>query len=222
MEEKVNVDIKSLKVIINKNKSYFFPVVIIAISVIIFFQFVIPQFGAFLTVRKEAGEASLKLGRLKENLAVLVNVNEKILDSQLKILSKALPLNKDFIGILNAIYSTAQKTGVRLGSFSLKIGDLSEAENADSFPVVNVSLPISLGGNAINSFVETISRTVPVSKVYFIRIGSLLSMVSLSFYYKPLGVSSYSQDARISPISQKGLTIINKLSEFENISSTTQ
>ncbi len=219
MNEKVNADLKSLKFILNKNRPYIFPVAIIIVSIIIFFQFVIPQFGAFLAVRKEALAASLKLETLKANLDVLTNTNEEALDSQLEILSQALPLNKDFIKILNAIYSTAQKTGVRLGNFSFKIGDLSTLKNSDDFPVVNVSLPINSGVNAINSFVQTISRTVPLSKVYFVRIGNLLSMVSLSFYYKPLGVSNYSQDARISPISQKGLTLINQLSEFENTSS---
>lgn len=222
MNEKVNEDIKSLKFIFNKNKSYIFPVVVILVSIIIFFQFVIPQFGAFLAVRKEALAASLKLEALKANLDVLTNTNEKTLDSQLEILSQALPLNKDFIGILNSIYSTAQKTGVSLGSFSFKIGDLSRSENSDDFPIVNVSLPINSGVTAINSFIETIGRTVPLSKVYHVKIGNISSTVGLSFYYKPLGVSNYSRDLRISPISQKGLTLVNQLGEFENISSAAE
>lgn len=219
MSEKVNINLKSLKLIFNQNKPYVLPVVIVIISIIIFFQFVIPQFGTFLAISKEAKEVSLKLETAKENLQILTNINEETLDSQVKILSQALPLNKDFAGMLNAIYSAAQKTGVRLGSFSLKIGDLAKPENSDDFPLVNVSLPISSGVNAVNSFVDVITRSVPLSKIYFVRISNLSSMVSLSFYYKPLGNSSYNQDD-VSPVSQKGLTLIDKLSKFENTSLT--
>lgn len=218
MNEKINADLKSLKFIFNKNRSYVFPVVIILISVILFFQFVIPQFGVLLKVRKEASEASLKLKTLKKNLDVLTNINEEVLDSQLTILSLALPLNKDFIGILNSVYFTAQKTGVNLGSFSLKIGDLAQSKNDDNFPVVKLSTPINSSVTAISSFIEAIDKTIPLSEVYLVKVGNISSMISLSFYYKPLGASNYSQDARISPISQKGLTLVSQLSEFENAS----
>lgn len=216
MSEKINADLKSLKFIFNKNKPYILPIVIMLVSIMLFSQFVIPQFNALLVTRKEAKEASLKLEVLKENLDVLTNINEETLTSQLKILNLALPLNKDFIGILNSVYSTAQKTGVNLGGFSLKIGDISKSENGDNFPVVKLSAPINSTVTAINSFVETINKTVPLSEVYLVKVGNTSSMVSLSFYYKPLSTSNYSQDARISPISQKGLTLLSQLSEFGN------
>jgi len=219
MDEKINADLKSLKFIFNKNKSYIVPIVIILVSIMLFLQFVIPQFGALLTARREAKDVSTKLETLKANLDILTNINEETLDSQLKILNLALPLDKDFIGMLNSIYLTSQKTGVSLGSFSFKIGDLAQSENGDSFPVVKLSVPINSGVTAINSFVETISKTVPLSEIYLIKVGNISSAVSLSFYYKPLNISSYSQDVPISSISQKGLRLISQLGEFKNTSS---
>ncbi len=214
MNEKINSDFKSFKFIFNKNRSYVLPVIVILVSVIIFFRLVIPQFGVLITVRKEAKEASLKLEILKGNLNILTNVNEEVLDSQLQILKSALPLNKDFIGILNSIYSTAQKTGVDLGGFSFKIGDLARPEDNDNFPVVRLALPINSSVVGINSFVGTISKTVPLSEVYSVKVGNASSNIGISFYYKPLGGSTYSQDVRISPVSQRGLTIVSQLSEF--------
>lgn len=218
MDKKINADIKSLKFIFNKNKSYIFPVIIILVSIMLFFQFVIPQFNALLEAQKEAIAASVKLETLKANLDVLNNINEATLDSQLEVLKSALPLDKDFIGILNSIYLTSQKTGVDLGSFSFKIGDLTQSEIGNNFPVVNLSLPVSSSVAAINNFVETISKTVPLSETSLIKVGNASSTINLSFYYRPLSASSYSQDVRISPISQKGLTLINQLSQFENVS----
>ncbi|KKQ28359.1 MAG: hypothetical protein US48_C0012G0012 [Candidatus Levybacteria bacterium GW2011_GWA2_37_36] len=219
MNEKINADLKSLKFILNKNKVYIFPIVVILVSIMLFSQFVIPQADALLAAREEALATSLKIETLKANLDILTNINEETLDSQLKTLSLALPLSKDFFGILNSVYSTVQKTGVDLGNFSFKIGDLAKSENGDNFPVVKLSAPINSGVTAINSFVETISKNVPLAEVYSVKIGNTSSTVSLSFYYRPLSASNYSQDVRISSISQKGLELISQLEKFENASS---
>lgn len=222
MDKKINADIKSLKFIFSKNKFYILPVVVILVSIMLFFQFVIPQFNALLEARKEALAAAAKLETLKANLDVLNNINEEVLDSQLKVLKLALPLDKDFIGILSSVYLTSQLTGVSLGSFSFKVGDLAQSEIGNNFPVVKLSLPVNSSITAINNFVETINKTVPLSEVSLIKVGNASSTINLSFYYKPLSVSNYSQDVRISPISQKGLTLVGQLGQFKNISSSGQ
>lgn len=219
MNEKINADLKSLKFILNKNKPYTLPVVVMLVSIMLFFQFVIPQFGLLLSAREEAIKTSLKTETLKANLDVLTNINEETLDLQLKTLSLALPLSKDFFSMLNSVYFTAQKTGVDLGSFSFKIGDITKAESGENFPVIKLSVPINSGVTAINSFVETITRTTPLAEVYSVKVGNISSTVSLSFYYRPLSVSNYSQDVRISPVSQKGIALVSQLGKFENTSS---
>lgn len=222
MNEKINADLKALKFILIKNKSYILPVVVILISVLLFFQFVIPQFGVLFTTINQAKESSLKLQVLKENLNLLNNVNEQALDSQFQVLNSALPLDKDFIGILNSIYLSSQRTGVSLGSFSFKVGDLSKSENGDSLPVVKLSIPINASIAGINSFVQTLNMTLPLSEVYAIKVGGISSTIDLSFYYKPFDSSNYSQDVRVIPISQQGLTLIDQMSKFENASSVSQ
>lgn len=222
MNEKINADLKSLKFIFDRNKPYILPIIIILVCTILFWQFVAPQFGILFTAQEEAKQASLKLQALKENLNVLVNTDEKSLDVQLKILNSALPLNKDFSGILNSIYYASQRTGVNLGSFSLQIGDILDTKKSDDFPSISLSIPINANAAGVSSFVEIISKTVPLSEVTLIKIRDITSTIRLSFYYKPLGLSSYREDERIIPLTQKGLSLINKLSGFENVSSFQQ
>ena len=222
MNGKINVGLKSLKFIFESNKPYILPSLIILISIVLFLQFVIPQFKILLTVQEEAKQASLKLQTLKENLNVLANTDEKSLDANLKILNLALPLNKDFSAILNSIYSASQKTGVSLGSFSLQIGDLQGTQKNDDFPSISLSIPINANTVGVSRFVKTLSKTVPLSQVSLIKIGNITSLIKLSFYYKPLGISTYKEDARIIPLTKVGLEIINKLSTFENIFSFQQ
>lgn len=218
MNGKINADLKSLKFIFDRNKPYILSIIIILSCIILFWQFVIPQFKILSTAQEEAKQASLKLQVLKENLRVLTNIDEKSLDANLKVLNLALPLTKDFSAILNSIYYASQKTGVSLGSFSLQIGDLGESKKSDEFPSISLSIPINSGAVAVNSFVETLNKTVPLSEVTLIKIGNSASSIKVSFYYKPLGVSGYKEDVRITPITQKGLELINKLNTFENIS----
>ena len=220
MNEKINADLKSLKFIFERNRSYILPSIIILVCIALFLRFVIPQFGILFAAQEEAKQASLKLQTLKENLNVLTNTDEKSLDVQLKILNLALPLNKDFSAILNSIYLASQKAGVNLGSFSLQIGSLLNPEEKDDFPTISMSIPINANVADVNSFVETIIKTVPLSEVTLIKIGNITSEIKLSFYYKPLGLSGYKEDARIIPLTQKGLSIIQELSSFENASSS--
>lgn len=219
MNEKINADLKSLKFIFDRNKHYILPAIVILISIILFWQFVIPQFNILLAAREEARQASLKLQTLKENLNILANTDEKSLDAQLKILNSALPLNKDFSGILNSIYNASEKTGVNLGSFSLQIGDLSDSKKKDDFPTISLSVPINSNAAGVSNFVETLSKTVPLAEITMIKIINIASSVKVSFYYKPLVFSNLKEDARIIPLTQKGLSMIQELSSFEDASS---
>ncbi|MDO8583022.1 MAG: hypothetical protein Q7R51_00645 [bacterium] len=218
MNGKVNEDLKAIKFILDKNRPYLFPCVVMLVSIILLFQFVIPQFQALFSAGEQAKNMSLKLGSLKQNLNILTNASDDSLDSQLRIVSLALPSEKDFSGILNAIYFSAQKAGVALGPFSIQIGNLSNSENAGKSPTISLTLPINSDTAGVNNFVAAISKTLPLSDVTLIKIGEVTSTVNLVFYYKPLNVLSNSEDVRLSPVSQKGLSLIDKLATFENSS----
>jgi hypothetical protein len=218
MKNKVNLDLISLRFIFDRNKSYIIPVIIILISAILFFQFVIPEFGALHKVQQEAKKLSQELEIMKSNLNVLSNTDEDVLDSQLETLTLALPLNKDAIRILNSIYANAQKTGISLGAFSFAIGDISKPESTIDLPVIKLSVPIEADVIGVNSFIEIINKTVPLSEINSVKIGNKSSQVELSFYYKPLGDSNYNPKAQINPVSQKGLTLIDQLNGFEDAS----
>lgn len=220
MNEKINADLKSLKFIFDRNKPYALASIIIFACIILFFQFLIPQFNTLLTARKQAKEASLTLALLKENLNVLTNSNENSLDSQLKVLNLALPFNKDFTGILSSIYYASQKTGVSLGAFSLQIGGLSEDKNNDKFSTISLSIPVNSNIAGVNGFVENISKSLPLSEVTLVKIGETISTVNLAFYYKPLGVVNSVQSVRVNPVSQKGLSLINELTSFQPVATS--
>lgn len=216
MNGKINVDIKSIKLIFDRNKSYMIPIGVIFICVVLFFQFVIPQFNMIFIARQQSKEALLKLAALKENLRILSNIDDVSLNSQLEVLTRFLPAAKDFDGILNSINSSAQNAGADLGSFSFHVGDLSKTEGTDKFPTIKLSVPINSGISSVSNFIQVISKKMPLSEVSLVRIGGKSSMINLSFYYKPLDSSGRNEVSRINSVSQKGLLLIEKLKNFGN------
>jgi len=219
MKEKINTNLKSLKFVFNKSKSYVFPSVIILISILLFFQFVIPEFSLLFKTQEEVNALKAKTELLKENLGMLTNINQDTLDSQYNTMILALPANKDYIEILNTVNIAAQKAGVNLGNYSFKVGSLGKADSVDISPVIKLNVPIESGLTGVNSFVQIINNTIPLSQIDSVNVGETSSSVTISFYYKLLDSSNYSQDALISPVSQEGLNMIDQMKEFNTASS---
>ena len=217
MERRINADLKSLQLIFNRNRPYFAPIAIIAICFFLFFQFVLPQFNSLAKREKEAKEASENLQTLKKNMDILTNTNDITLDSQVKTLTFALPLGKDFEGILKAIDFVSQRTGVGVGSFSFPVGSLSEEEEDSKFLKIDIVIPLSSTGSGVNNFAKALFNTAPLSEISFIRIGENGSTVNVSFYYRPFNFFGV-EKTPINPISQDDLILIDKLNKLENIS----
>jgi hypothetical protein len=218
----VNIDLKSLKFIVVKNKPYFLPAFIVLVSIILFFKFVIPQFGELFDAQKQAKEMQLKTKAFKENLDVLESINDKTLNSQVEILKLALPTKKDYIAVLNAVYLAAQRTGISLGRFSLVVGDLSEPENNEDFSTIKLTVPINSPPAAVHNFIQAINKTFPLVGIYSIKVGDESSSVDLGFHYKSLAVDSSKisqSNNSLSPISKEGLAVIDKLRKMEAESS---
>jgi len=219
MKEKINANLKSLKFVFNKNKSYVLPSVLILVSILLFFQFVIPEFSLLFKTQEEVSALKAKTELLKENLNMLTNIDQDTLDSQYNTMILALPVNKDYIEILNTVNVAAQKAGVSLGNYSFKVGSLGKSDSADISPLIKLTVPIESGLTGANSFVQIINNTVPLSQIDAVNVVDTSSSITLSFYYKLLDTSNYSQDALISPVSQEGLNLIDQMKEFKAASS---
>lgn len=219
MNNKINTDIKSLEIIYSKNKPFFIPIIVIIICILLFIKVELPLFGNLQQALEDSKKASEELGRLKDDLKFIESLDEKTLDSQLMIVNDALPINKNFGAILNSIYLTAQKTGVSLGEFTFQVGDLDKLDEGVSNPAITLSLSLNGSMEVVNSFIETISKTLPLSDISLVKTNDKASTIDLLFYYKPLLKGLPAKDLRISVISEENLLLIKKIMAFNNSSS---
>lgn len=218
MDGLINTDIQALRIIYNRNKYYLIPFVVILICIGLVIQIVIPQFKTFLQVKEEAKTASLKLDKLKKDLNILESLDGNILMSQFETSIIGLPVNKDFGGILNALYSAEQISGVSIGKFSFQLGDLeSGGEKDTNFSAINLTISLNEDIVEVNRFIDAITKSVPLSNVSVVRVGDKASMVSLMFYYKVLPALSTQKDLPIIPVSQEKAAVLGKIKDFTNI-----
>lgn len=217
MVGRVNTDIQSIKIIYNRNKHFLIPFFIILVCIVLIAQVIVPQINTFFKVREEAKNASQKLADLKKDLSILSSLDGNTLESQLKIASFALPINKDFGGILSALYSAEKDSGVNVGAFSFQLGDLSKSEEKDAkFPSIELTVNFENDIGAVNNFIDIIGKTLPISDVSAVITDDDSSSVSLLFYYKVLSTSDIQKDERIVPISNDKLSLLGKLNTFNS------
>lgn len=223
MEGRINTDIQALKIIYNRNRHFLIPFAVIIICIGLVMQIIIPQFKTLLEVREEARIASLRLDKLKKDLNMLESLDERVLASQLEISTSLLPINKDFGGILNALFFAAETSGVNIGKFSFQVGDLDkEEQKEEKFSAINISVALDNEITAVNSFIDIIAKTVPISDISVIKTEERISTISLMFYYKVLPSISGEKDPQIIPISQEKMSLLDRIKGFTNASLTDQ
>lgn len=223
MKKKVNIDSTTFWFLYRRYKEYLLPVGVIIACILLFLLVIIPQFQNFLDNQQQAKTESNKLIILKNNLNLLNNMNESQVDSQLQIVSAALPPNKDFEGILNGISVAADKTGVFLGDYEFQVGNITKPSlSIQSFPSLQLTLSINGGVSGVTRFMGELYKTVPLSEITAVKVSNATSEITILFYYKPFPPIGFDNSVPINSVSQEGLSTVSKLSSFNNVGGVSQ
>ena len=218
---RVNIDITALRIIYGRYKVYILPVLVIAVCLVLFLTVILPQLQYFLTLKDKRNEEAKKFYVLQNNLSVLSSLNDVSLASNLSVLSLALPPGKDFGSILNGISQAANNSGVALGDFDFRVGDISSSQSAritgaKGFPSLTLTLNLNSGVAGTLRFIKELSKVLPLSSVTSIDYNSNSSKITTVFYYKPFPPLEFNDTTPIETISQKDQTVIDKISSLNN------
>lgn len=210
-----NIDLNTLKFLYERFRDFLLPFIIILVSIFLFLKVVLPSFFDLLEASEKQKAELLTLRNLENKLSLLEATDPSTIDSQLKIASGALPIDKDFEGFLNAISDASGKSGVSIASFKFTVGNLSagveQTVGESQFPAIDIELAINGSSYDVNSFIERLNKILPISEVKEITSGEELSDIKISFYYKILTRSTPDDTLPLSPVSENGLELINEL-----------
>lgn len=215
MNIKISLDKLTLQEFYNKNKDYLIPIVTIIVCFFLLVLVTIPQIGFLSGRQREISLEKIKLATLNNNLNILSNLDDSTLNSQFELAVSALPIEKDFESVLNAINLAASKTGIFLGDFEFQVGDLSKISPGKIAPSLQLTLLINGGVSGAVSFVNELYRSLPLSEVSNIQVSNKNSTVLINFYYKPFaGVSD--NTLPLSKISKPQSDTLKEISSWNN------
>ena len=218
----MNKDVNSelFKILYLRAKPYLMSLLMIVVSVILVFVAIIPQFGDLISTLSQRNEALSKLQIVKNNFTILKNTDNSLLDSQLSLALKALPQTKDFEGILNIISKSAASSGVTMGSYEFKVGDLSKTDKieAGQFPHLSVSIIINDGAVGASRFMKQLATSLPLSEVKSIDTNGNFSNLTLLFYYKSLPSLKFPADVAIPVLNTRQKQTLEQISSWDKSS----
>jgi len=191
----------------------------IAVCALLIFKLIIPQADVYFSIRREVLALRAKIKTMNDNINFVNNLDKSLLDSQLTVTNRALPADKDFAGIINAISASAVRSGVSISDFSFSLGGVSsnitEKKDKNALSPVNISLDIKGSTDGGKKFLSEISEKIPLAEVTNVKGDSNSLIVDLQFYYKSLPQISFKEDEPITPVADSKKELIRKLSSWQ-------
>lgn len=214
---KINLDMDNLRILYKHYKGFLLPIGVILVSILVIIYVITPQIQQYFNSQNSVNTEQQKLNTLNANYNLLNSLNDAQIAANLNILSQALPAQKDFAGIINAVSYVSAKTGVSVGNFEFSLGDLSASTFAGTaYPSTKIS--ISLKGNPKNiaNFASEIVKTMPIAEVTSMNVAGNASTLGVLFYYKPFPPQNISNQTQILPLSASDQLLIKQVSAWNS------
>lgn len=209
------LDRDTLIILYKKHKAYIIPIATIVICFILLLEVTIPLIRNLSQRQQEVKSETDKLNILQNNLNILNSMSPETLDKEVTLATGALPVDKNFSGILNAVTVAANKSGVFLGDYDFTVGDLSKTTTiGKNIPFLQLSLIVNGGVNGAIKFVDELYKTLPLSEVSNMQIGSS-SVISVSFYYKAY-LGGMSVSSALPALSKEDTSNLSTITDWSN------
>ena len=216
MKENTNIDINTIKLLYKKYKEHLVYILVIFTTFLLLLFTVLPRIKDLAKLNNERKIELNKISVLKNNLYLLSNLDDSLLNFQLSAASSALPSEKDFEGVLNAVSLASAKSGVSLNDYEFQVGNLSQglSDQTTGFPSLILAISIRGTPSQVVRFVGSLSRSMPLSEIVSISQNANNAAISIVFYYKTQPPILLNDSEKIAPLSEKGRGIINTLSSW--------
>jgi hypothetical protein len=204
------------RILVYKYKLFAIPVGVIICCIILFVVVLVPQIRQWYATQQQIALSEQRLEVLTENLNLANKIDGIAADQYLQLVSKALPSDKDFVDILNAISNAAIEALTPLNDYGFAVGNLSgDAQSIQS------SLPVTItigGGLAdVRRFAVSLQHQLPLSDITEIHIGANnTAQLTINFYYKPFPKTLSFQPAKpLQTLSPQEQALMDKIRTIE-------
>lgn len=191
------------------------PLGLIVSSIILMVLVVFPQFQDFERGRRQQEDLKKQNEKLQQNIQILSAMDDSTLSSYVSVALSALPLTKDYIGILGAISTAAGESGTGLSDFSFRVGDVASGSAQVVDPIV-IKLQVQGPLSSLQQFVASLSESLPLSEISAISINGNTMNLEITFLYKPPVKPQLGTQTNLKPLSRQELSLMSELSSWSN------
>jgi len=217
MKKNLSLGPYAIKELYLKNKDIIIPLFIILVSAILLFKFVMPQISSFVDSRSQRDEALKQLAILQDNYNYVSGLNDSVITSDTDTLTKALPLEKDFGGVLSAISSASIKSGVAVGNFEFQVGDITKpSTNVAGKASMQLLINVQADSAGVINFLNRLSESLPISEVTSIDFNGGNAGITVLFYYRPFNKETISDTSVLKKQTKADEDLIVKLSGWKD------
>lgn len=200
--------------------------IIFLVCFLLVFLIIIPQAQSWFSIRNEELATRKRIATLKNNIAFMSMLNKNVVEGHRQLAIRALPVDKDFAGIINAVVIAAVQSGVSVDDFSFNLGLVTSGsanlKNVSAARDFNTKLSLSLTGDIgkIKNFITNIGEKLPLSEVETVEVSNDFTNISLFFYSEPYKAPRVSGDESIRALTAENNILYGKLLKWDMASSS--
>ncbi len=194
-------------------------VLVFLVSIILFFQLVLPQISSWFSIRDEIIATRNRIDTINQNINFIDKMDKQELDNDVAITTSALPFEKGFGGMVNALTDASITSGVSLNDYSFEVGDVASVSGqvnnlAKDLSTVKLTVTVTGSPNGVIIFLNEINKRVPLSEVTDVDGDNFTTTITLQFYQKQFPKIVFKDDQPFTAISQKEATLLETFSSW--------
>lgn len=201
-----------------ENKEMVLPVFAIAVSILLFVIFIIPQLLSFPSRKNLVDAENATLNKIKESEKTLSTANIDLINSQIELAVKTLPEKKTIEEVLGAIFTVASLSNSQIESYqfidSVTERASSSKESKNKYKSIDFSVNIFGDINQTVDFIDQLYKSYPVSSVKDINISEGVASMTISFFYSPFVSGSLDDRTNVRPMSEKEKEAIEEIQSW--------
>lgn len=188
------------------------------VSLILVLKILLPQLNDWFSIQQEVNATRQQIQTLNNNIDFIGSYNDTTLDQSLQTVSTALPSEKNFIGILNAISDSAVKSNVLVNDYTFNLGVISGSQLgvvSQAVSPTQITIVVEGGLSDVTFFIKQIEEKTPLAKVESLSFSHESATLILTYYYKPFPNISYDDTAALHPFPQSTTDLIKQLDSWK-------
>ncbi len=195
--------------------------VAIVICIVLSLYLILPELSNWFSIRKEVTATRQRIAVLQQNVNFMNNLDKNILNQQLLTSTQALPSEKDFGTMLNAISNASANSGVSLNDYSFQVGNIASSSGKTTIAAPNqlssIQVIVVVDGSLdkIRKFIHALENSSPLAEVAMINGSAPNTSVTIQFYQKPFPVGNFSPFTPLTPLSNNKVTLLQTLSQWQ-------